>query len=142
METAPGWPLLAALLAGLALGGSAFVYLVVLPTASLRLPPEAAETLRRAVLPFSYRICGALNLLAALLVLQRSEALWLGLIAGLSVLLDFGLRPHIVALREAWQQGDASAELPMRRSQRRSAGIALLQSLLGLLVFFRLVQGP
>jgi hypothetical protein len=140
IESSAGWPLVAALLAGLALGASAFAHLVVLSTALLRLPQPAADQLRRDLLPVCYRVCGGLNLLAALLVYQRVEALWLGLVAALFVALDFVLRPQIDFLREAWRKGDANLELPMRQTQRRTTGITLLQTVIGLVLFFRLVE--
>ena len=141
-DSSGGLPQVAALLVALSLGGLGFLHLVVLPTALLRLPAESLERLRQSLLAVFYRVCGGLNLLAALLVSQRVEALWLGLVAVLFAIVDFVLRPQIGFLRQAGRQGDASAEVPLRRMQRRSLGITMLQTAIGATVFFRLVTIP
>lgn len=141
-DSSGGLPQVAALLVALSLGGLGFLYLVVLPTALLRLPAESVEGLRQSLLAVFCRVCGGLNLLAALLVSQRVEALWLGLVAVLFAIVDFVLRPQIGFLRQAGQQGDTSAEVPLRRMQRRSLGITMLQAAIGATLFFRLVTIP
>lgn len=127
----------AAFLTALALGAMVFFSFFVAPATFRILGKEGAPPLISAFFGLYYPYITGTTALAAGLIYYRSEALLLALVAAISLVGQFAIRPGIERLRPGRQSGEPGAMRKFGQLHGLSMVLNLLQ--IGILIFILII---